>query len=82
MNKIWVGCILTSVCTSVAHAQGTLSLEQRLEQMEQRLKVTEQRAAGAEAEIRALRQEKQLSHVVNNTPAAPANSRASAHREW
>lgn len=78
MNKIWVGAILTSVCTSVAHAQDTLSLEQRLEQMEQRLKVTEQRAADAEAEIRALKQEKPLPPVVNNTPAAPTAPAAPA----
>ena len=40
--------------------------------MEQRLKVTEQRAATAEAEIRVLKQEKQVSPVVNNVPATPA----------
>ena len=52
MNKIWVGCVLTSLFTPLANAQAPLSLEERLAQMEQRLKATEQRAASAEAEIR------------------------------
>lgn len=55
MNKIWVGCVLTSLFTPLANAQAPLSLEERLAQMEQRLKATEQRAASAEAEIRALK---------------------------
>jgi septal ring factor EnvC (AmiA/AmiB activator) len=60
MNKIWVGCVLTSLFTPLANAQAPLSLEERLAQMEQRLKATEQRAASAEAEIRALKgQERQ-----------------------
>ena len=47
MNKIWVGCVLTSLFTPLANAQAPLSLEERLAQMEQRLKATEQRAASA-----------------------------------
>ncbi|PLP27811.1 porin, partial [Klebsiella michiganensis] len=57
MNKIWVGCVLTSLFTPLANAQAPLSLEERLAQMEQRLKATEQRAASAEAEIRALKKQ-------------------------
>jgi hypothetical protein len=41
MNKVLVGCILTSVFTFVANAQVPVSLEERLKEMEQRLKITE-----------------------------------------
>lgn len=68
MNKILVGCMLTSLFTPAALAQAPLSLEARLLQMEQRLKATEQRAASAEAEIRALKQAKATPHAP---PAAP-----------
>ncbi|WP_251280230.1 carbohydrate porin, partial [Enterobacter hormaechei] len=51
MNKIWVGCFLTSLYLPSVMAQAPLSLEERLAQMEQRLKATEARAASAEAEI-------------------------------
>ena len=73
MNKIWVGCVLTSLFTPLANAQAPLSLEERLAQMEQRLKATEQRAASAEAEIRALKkQEAQATTVASAAPAKPA----------
>ncbi|PLK60066.1 porin, partial [Klebsiella quasipneumoniae] len=55
MNKIWVGCFLTSLSLPQAMAQAPLSLEDRLAQMEQRLKATEARAASAEAEIKTLK---------------------------
>lgn len=29
MNKIWVGCVLTSLFTPLANAQAPLSLEER-----------------------------------------------------
>ncbi len=45
MNKIWVGCLISSLFIPAAGAQQTLSLEERLAQMEQRLK--SHRAAGA-----------------------------------
>ncbi|VEB02063.1 glycoporin [Klebsiella pneumoniae] len=38
MNKIWVGCFLTSLYLPSVMAQAPLSLEERLAQMEQRLK--------------------------------------------
>ncbi len=41
MNKIWVGCFLTSLYLPSVMAQAPLSLEERLAQMEQRLKATE-----------------------------------------
>lgn len=73
MNKIWVGCVLTSLFTPLANAQAPLSLEERLAQMEQRLKATEQRAASAEAEIRALKgQETPAATVASSAPAKPA----------
>lgn len=73
MNKIWVGCVLTSLFTPLANAQAPLSLEERLAQMEQRLKATEQRAASAEAEIRALKkQEAPATTVASAAPAKPA----------
>ncbi|SQI97849.1 glycoporin [Klebsiella oxytoca] len=73
MNKIWVGCVLTSLFTPLANAQAPLSLEERLAQMEQRLKATEQRAASAEAEIRALKgQETPAATVASAAPAKPA----------
>ena len=53
MNKIWVGCFLTSLYLPSVMAQAPLSLEERLAQMEQRLKATEARAASAEAEMPA-----------------------------
>ncbi|HBR3147263.1 TPA: carbohydrate porin, partial [Klebsiella pneumoniae] len=55
MNKIWVGCFLTSLYLPSVMAQAPLSLEERLAQMEQRLKATEARAASAEAEIKTLK---------------------------
>ena len=42
MNKIWVGCFLSSLFTPLANAQAPLTLEERLAQMEQRLQETEQ----------------------------------------
>jgi hypothetical protein len=42
MNKIWVGCFLTSLYLPSVMAQAPLSLEERLAQMEQ-LKATEAR---------------------------------------
>lgn len=47
MNKIWVGCFLTSLFTPLANAQEPLTLEERLAQMELRLQETEQRATSA-----------------------------------
>ena len=52
MNKMWVGCVLTSLFTPLANAQAPLSLEERLAQMEQRLKATEQRAASGSGDPR------------------------------
>ena len=72
MNKIWVGCVLTSLFTPLANAQAPLSLEERLAQMEQRLKATEQRAASAEAEIRALKNQEAPATVASVVPAKPA----------
>ena len=59
MNKIWVGCFLTSLYLPSVMAQAPLSLEERLAQMEQRLKATEARAASAEAEIKTLKGQQQ-----------------------
>jgi hypothetical protein len=71
MNKIWVGCVVTSLFIPVANAQPTLSLEERLALMEQRLKATERRAENAEAEIRELkRQESRIAKTSAPTPAA------------
>ena len=76
MNKIWVGCLISSLFIPAAGAQQTLSLEERLAQMEQRLKATEQRAQNAEAEIRELKQQErataQSSAPAPATVAAPA----------
>jgi hypothetical protein len=55
MNKIWVGCFLTSLYLPSVMAQAPLSLEERLAQMEQRLKATERARASAEAEIKTLK---------------------------
>jgi cell division protein FtsB len=74
MNKIWVGCVLTSLFTPLANAQAPLSLEERLAQMEQRLKATEQRAASAEAEIRALKGQEAPATVASAAPAKPLYS--------
>ena len=75
MNKIWVGCFLTSLYLPQAMAQAPLSLEERLAQMEQRLKATEARAASAEAEIKTLKGQQQATTVAGY--AAPA-----AERQW
>ena len=71
MKIIWVGCMLTSLFSGVVCAQDSLSLEARLAQMENRLKATEARAASAEAEIRALKQQKTPQTVARTTPAKP-----------
>jgi len=71
MNKIWVGCFLTSLFTPLANAQEPLTLEERLAQMEQRLKATEQRASSAEAEIRALKRQETPTAVASTAPAKP-----------
>ncbi|RWR03276.1 porin [[Pantoea] beijingensis] len=69
MKIIWVGCMLTSVFSSVVCAQDKLSLEDQLAQIENRLKATEARAARAEAEIQTLKQQ-QISHMaVSPAPA-------------
>ena len=64
MNKIWVGCFLTSLYLPSVMAQAPLSLEDRLAQMEQRLKATEARAASAEAEIKTLKGQQQATTVA------------------
>ncbi len=65
MNKIWVGCFLTSLYLPSVMAQAPLSLEERLAQMEQRLKATtEARAASAEAEIKTLKGQQQAATVA------------------
>ena len=71
MNKIWVGCFLTSLYLPQAMAQAPLSLEERLAQMEQRLKATEARAASAEAEIKTLKGQQQATTVARAAPATP-----------
>ncbi|HDS3822170.1 TPA: carbohydrate porin [Klebsiella aerogenes] len=70
MNKIWVGCLISSLFIPAAGAQQTLSLEERLAQMEQRLKATEQRAQNAEAEIRELKQQERA--TAKSSVPAPA----------
>ncbi|MEF3099766.1 raffinose porin [Raoultella ornithinolytica] len=72
MNKIWVGCFLTSLFTPLANAQEPLTLEERLAQMEQRLQETEQRATSAEAEIRALKRQEKPAVAASNAAAKPA----------
>lgn len=71
MNKIWVGCFLTSLYLPSVMAQAPLSLEERLAQMEQRLKATEARAASAEAEIKTLKGQQQAATVARAAPASP-----------
>lgn len=71
MNKIWVGCFLTSLYLPSVMAQAPLSLEERLAQMEQRLKATEARAASAEAEIKTLKGQQQATTVARAAPATP-----------
>lgn len=71
MNKIWVGCFLTSLYLPSVMAQAPLSLEDRLAQMEQRLKATEARAASAEAEIKTLKGQQQATTVARAAPATP-----------
>lgn len=71
MNKIWVGCFLTSLYLPCVMAQAPLSLEDRLAQMEQRLKATEARAASAEAEIKTLKGQQQATTVARAAPATP-----------
>lgn len=72
MNKIWVGCFLSSLFTPLANAQAPLTLEERLAQMEQRLQETEQRATSAEAEIRALKRQEKPAVAASNAAAKPA----------
>ncbi len=76
MNKIWVGCLISSLFIPAAGAQQTLSLEERLAQMEQRLKATEQRAQNAEAEIRELKQQERA--TAKSSAPAPATVAAPA----
>ena len=76
MNKIWVGCLISSLFIPAADAQQTLSLEERLAQMEQRLKATEQRAENAEAEIRELKHEERS--MAKSSAPAPATVAAPA----
>lgn len=87
MNKIWVGCFLTSLYLPQAMAQAPLSLEERLAQMEQRLKATEARAASAEAEIKTLKGQQQATTVARAAPATPRPRGAgyaapAAERQW
>ncbi|WP_072568464.1 carbohydrate porin [Enterobacter sp. SA187] len=72
MKILWIGCVLTSVFSSVVCAQENLSLEARLAQMESRLKATEARAASAEAEIRALKRQDAPRAVASAAPAKPS----------
>lgn len=75
MNKVLVGCILTSVFTFVANAQVPVSLEERLKEMEQRLKITEKQATDAEAEIRELKKTRAVMQTSHNVPESPVFQR-------